>query len=286
MKQIAILSGKGGTGKTTFTAAMAMLMKDGVLADCDVDAPDLHLLLEPEILEEEKFSGLKMASIDPEKCTKCMECRNKCKFGAITDEPRVNPLRCEGCGVCFVVCPVGAVTMSPRDSGRLYVSDTRAGTMVHARLNIAEEATGKLVTKVRERARKIAEDREKAYVLIDGPPGVGCPVIATLGGVDLVVVITEPTVSGKHDLERIIGTAKFFKVPVGVVVNKHDLNPAATKDIEGYCRKKGIELLGRIPYNESITKAMVQGKTVLEGPENAVTVQLRAIWARIVLVLQ
>lgn len=281
MKQIAVLSGKGGTGKTTITAAFASLMENGLFADCDVDAPDLHLIFQPDLKEKEKFSGLKLAYIDPEVCTSCMECVTNCKFNAISDTPMIDPLRCEGCSVCTLVCPVEAITMSPRDSGYLYFSSTRFGPLVHARLNIAEEASGKLVSKVRERAKTIAEKEGHDHILIDGPPGIGCPVIATLGGVDLAVVITEPTVSGHHDLERVVKTARFFKIPVGVVINKFDLNEKNAHKIDEYCKNQDIELFGLIPYDDSFTKAMVEGKTVVEqGPESLVTI-LKEIWDKI-----
>jgi MinD superfamily P-loop ATPase len=271
MKQVAVISGKGGTGKTTITAALALVMKDTLFADCDVDAPDLHLLLQPEIRETQVFIGLKLAYIDPEKCTQCGECRENCRFSAITEEFVVDRMRCEGCSVCHLVCPAEAITMKERESGELHVSGTRAGTMVHARLWIAEEATGKLVAKVRERAKTISEEEGKGRILVDGPPGIGCPVIATLGNTNLALIITEPTVSGVHDLERVIGVARHFKVPVGVCINKFDLNPDKCSDIEKWCKEEDIPVLGRIPYDHIITKAMLEGKTVVEYSDGEVS---------------
>jgi MinD superfamily P-loop ATPase len=281
LKQIAVLSGKGGTGKTTITAAMAVIMENSLFADCDVDAPDLHLLLQPEILERRDFSGMKIASIDPEACTQCGACEENCRFGAITKDFQVNKMKCEGCSVCHLVCPSEAVIMSLRDSGELYISRTRVGTMVHARLNIAEEASGKLVSQVRSIAKERADKEERDFVLIDGPPGVGCPVIATLGNVNLALIITEPTVSGLHDLERVVGVARFFKIPVGICVNKFDVNQENTKKIEDYCTEEGIPLFGTIPYDPIMTKAMIEGKTVVEYSDGEVSQQIRAMWERI-----
>lgn len=282
MKQIAILSGKGGTGKTTITASIAMLLGDCVLADCDVDAPDLHLIIKPDVLEEEPFSGLKLAHIDERTCTRCGACRDACAFGAISDDIKLDPMSCEGCSVCRLVCPVGAITMSPRDSGQLFVSRTRAGTMVHALLNIAEEASGKLVSKVREKARRICEKEGKAYVVIDGPPGVGCPVIATLGGVDLVLLVTEPTVSGIHDMDRMVATARFFDIPVAVCINKHDVVPENTAKLEKYCKGNGIDVVGKIPHDPEVVRSMVDGKTVVETSDGPASKAIKEMVPRLV----
>jgi len=268
MKQITVISGKGGTGKTTIVASLAALAKGRtVIADCDVDAPDLHLILHPEIKERRDFVGMKRAFIDPSKCTGCGECQEHCPFAAIHDH-EVDPFACEGCGTCQFVCPTGAVAMVDRLSGYAYISETRFGPMVHAELFPGEEASGKLVTIVREMARDVAERQNLELVLIDGSPGIGCPVIASLTGADLALIVTEPTQSGIHDLDRVVGIAKHFGVLSLVCINKYDLNPEAVKKIEEFCCNRGIEVIGRLPFDTIVVDAMVAGRAVVEmgGP--------------------
>jgi MinD superfamily P-loop ATPase len=263
-----VISGKGGTGKTTIVASLAALASGRVVvADCDVDAPDLHLILHPEVQERRDFMGMKRAIIDPSKCTGCGACQEHCPFAAIHDH-KVDPFACEGCGTCQFVCPAGAVAMVDRLSGYAYISKTRFGPMVHAELFPGEEASGKLVTMVREMARDLAEGRNLELVLIDGSPGVGCPVIASLTGTDLALIVTEPTLSGVHDLDRIIEIAKHFGILTLVCINKYDLNPKAAKEIEGLCRDKGVEVIGRIPFDTAAVDAMVASRAVVEmdGP--------------------
>ena len=221
MKELTIISGKGGTGKTSITAALASLVKKTVFADCDVDAADLHLILKPDIKKEMKFHGLKIATFDMNKCTDCKKCYKSCKFGAINEDISLNTELCEGCGVCSYVCPVNAIKMVDRESGFAYISKTRFGPMSHAILKTAEEASGKLVTVVRNNAKKIAEEKKFDLILIDGPPGIGCPVIASITGVDLVLIVTEPTLSGIHDLKRISDVACHFKIPSVAVSYTH-----------------------------------------------------------------
>ncbi|HOO53633.1 MAG TPA: ATP-binding protein [Methanothrix sp.] len=280
MKQLVVISGKGGTGKTTMTASLASLAEGvAVVADCDVDAPDLHLILKPEILETFDFLGLQTARIDPEKCAECGECEKACRFDAIHDF-RVDPRGCEGCKVCTIVCPSDAVTMVDSVSGHAYVSKTRFGTMVHADLFPGEEASGKLVTMVRELAIKVAEREKKDLVLIDGSPGIGCPVIASITGTDIALVMTEPTISGAHDLERILGVAKHFGVEPLVVVNKYDLNLDMTEEIDRLCHELGVDLAGKLPFDPGVVEAMISGKTLVEvkGP---VGDAIRSVWDRI-----
>lgn len=280
MKQLVVISGKGGTGKTTMTASLAALARgEMVVADCDVDAPDLHLLLKPEVRETFDFLGLQAASIDPDKCTRCGKCEEACRFCAISDFA-VDPAACEGCRVCTVVCPSEAVTMVDRISGHAFVSDTRFGTMVHAELFPGEEASGKLVTMVRELASRIAAEENKDLVIIDGSPGIGCPVIASITGTDLALVMTEPSISGAHDLERILAVAEHFGVEALVAVNKHDLNPEMTEEIGGLCGDLGVELAGRLPFDPEVVGAMIRGETLVEV-EGPVGEAIRDLWERI-----
>ncbi len=268
MKQVAVISGKGGTGKTSLVASLAALAKGrAVIADCDVDAPDLHLILRPEIKEKREFLGMKRAVIDPSKCTLCGSCEEHCRFGAVCGSA-VDPLLCEGCGVCKLVCPAEAVSMVDRLSGHAYVSETRFGPLVHADLFPGEEASGKLVAMVREMARELATSRNLELVLIDGSPGIGCPVIASLTGVDLALVVTEPTISGEHDLERILDVTEHFRIKAQVCINKYDLNPDVARRIEDLCAERRAEVAGKLPFDPAVVEAMVLGKPVVElgGP--------------------
>jgi len=277
MKQIAIVSGKGGTGKTSLVASLAALAKQRVVtADCDVDAPDLHLILLPTIRERREFFGMKKASIDESKCTKCGSCLDHCRFGAVHDF-QIDPALCEGCGVCKLVCPSEAVAMIDRPSGYAYISDTRFGPLVHAELFPGEEASGKLVAMVREMARTVAASHKRDLVLIDGSPGIGCPVIASLTGVDLALVVTEPTVTGEHDLERILDVAGHFGIKTLVCINKYDLNLVAARQIEDLCRVRGVEIAGKLPFDPSVVDAMVQAKPIVEvgGPAAEAILGLR-----------
>ncbi len=268
MKQIAVVSGKGGTGKTSIVASLASLASSrAVFADCDVDAPDLHLILRPAVVERREFFGIKRAFIDSEKCTQCGSCQDACRFAAIADF-QVNPALCEGCGVCKLVCPAKAVEMRESLAGYAYISDTRFGPLVHAELFAGEEASGKLVAMVREMARDLAAMRKLDLILIDGSPGIGCPVIASLTGVDLALVVTEPTITGEHDLERILDVAGHFGIITAVCINKYDLNPAGSWRIEALCRERDVIVAGRLPYHASVVEAMVSERSVVEigGP--------------------
>lgn len=264
MKQLTIISGKGGTGKTSITAAFASLADNAVFADCDVDAADLHLILKPDIKKTMDFHGLKIASVDKEKCINCMKCYDHCKFNAIDEDIHIIRESCEGCGVCKYICPVNAIEMVDRDSGFSFVSETRFGPMAHAMLKTAEEASGKLVTVVRNNAKTLAEKKNRDLIIIDGPPGIGCPVISSITGVDLVLIVTEPTLSAIHDLERILNVADHFGIPAVVCVNKYDINRENTEKIEQYCRNKNIDVVGKLPYNTVVTEAMIHEKTVIE----------------------
>lgn len=281
MKQLAIISGKGGTGKTTLTAAFASLAENAVLADCDVDAADLHLILKPEIKETIEFSASNIASKNEEKCIKCGKCREYCRFDAVDEDLNLIEDRCEGCGVCEYICPEGAITMRERKSGFAYVSDTRLGPMSHAVLNTAEEASGKLVALVRNNARVLAKEYGKDLIIIDGPPGIGCPVISTISGVDLVLIVTEPTLSGLQDMERILNLAYHFNIPAVVCINKFDINLDNIRLIEKYCNENGLEIVGKIPYDEIPTLAMIQEKTIIEFSDGNFSNNIRNIWENI-----
>jgi len=286
MRQFTVISGKGGTGKTSITAAFASLTEgNAVFADCDVDAADLHLILKPRVKKTMVFHGLKIASIDKKKCISCKKCYEHCRFNAIDEEINLVKERCEGCGVCAYICPVNAVSMVDRDSGFLYVSETRFGPMVHALLNTGEEASGKLVTMVREKAKVVAEEGNKDLVIIDGPPGIGCPLISSITGVDLALVVTEPTLSAIHDLERLLDVTEHFKVPAVVCVNKYDINVENTRRIGEYCRRNNIPIVGRLPYDTVVTKAMIHEKTVIEFTREGFSDKLNSVWKKIIEVL-
>jgi len=276
-----VISGKGGTGKTSITAAFASIAKNAVFADCDVDAADLHLIFKPEIKKTMGFHGLKIADIDKDKCIDCKKCYESCKFDAINNNIELIKESCEGCGVCAYVCPVDAIRMIDRDSGYAYISESRFGPLAHAVLKTAEEASGKLVTVVRENAKKLAEEKEKDLIIIDGPPGIGCPVIASLTGVDLVLVVTEPTLSAIHDLERILGVAQHFGIRSVVCINKYDINLDNTKKIEQYCIENNISVVGKLPYDTTMTKAMIHEKNIIEFSSSILSNEIREMWNKI-----
>jgi MinD superfamily P-loop ATPase len=283
MKQLTILSGKGGTGKTTITAALAVLVRNAVLADCDVDAPDLHMLLHPKVIKTQEFQGSKIAVIDKTKCDNCGLCREKCRFDAITEEIKVDPTACEGCSICAAICPEDAITLVERVSGHAYISKTKYGFMAHALLSPGESNSGKLVTLVRQNARILSEKEHSDVILIDGPPGIGCPVIASVTGVDVGLVVTEPTMSGIHDLQRALQLLEHFRVTPLVCVNMHDINKDNTEKISSFCKENSIQVVGRIPFNPKVTEAMVNGKTIVEySPRSAVAKEIEGIWGKIV----
>jgi MinD superfamily P-loop ATPase len=283
MKELVILSGKGGTGKTSLTAAFATLAAGCMLCDADVDAADLHLLMHPEIQKRTDFKGGGVAVIDPQRCSSCGTCIDMCRFSAISPEFVVDEIECEGCGVCVDFCPEQAIDFPVRTCGQWFVSETRFGPMVHARLGIAEENSGKLVTLVRQEAKQLAEKRGLDLILTDGPPGVGCPVIASVGGATSVVIVAEPTVSGIHDMARAIELCGFFKVPVMVCINKFDLNPDNTATIEQMARDGNVPVVGRVPFDAAFTRAMVQGKTLMEyDGAGSAGEHLRKVWEYII----
>ncbi len=283
IREIVIVSGKGGTGKTSLAAAFAALAKNGILCDADVDAADLHLLMQPEVKERTDFMGGSKAVINPDLCTGCGTCRTLCRFDAISDRYEVDPIRCEGCGVCVDFCPEQAIDFPVQRCGEWYISATRFGPMVHARLGIAEENSGRLVSLVRKETRQLAEERGLDLILTDGPPGIGCPVIAAIGGATALVIVVEPTVSGIHDMERVVDLAAHFRVPGMVIVNKYDLNVEMTETIEQLAVQRNLVVLGRVPFDPVFTRSMVQGQTLFEYGEETPTRQVvRDIWAKII----
>lgn len=279
MKEIVIISGKGGTGKTSIIAAFSSLAENKVLCDADVDAADLHLIMNPEIRERHDFSSGHTARIDQEKCTACGLCVDLCRWNTISEDFVVDPIECEGCGVCYYFCPEEAIAFPMNTCGEWYLSDTRFGPMAHARLGIAEENSGKLVTLIRQEGKKLAEKEGLDLLLTDGPPGIGCPVIASLGGASAVLIVAEPTVSGRHDMERVAELAAFFKIPAMVSINKFDLNPEQGEAIEAFGREKGLKVLGRVPFDPAFTRAMVQGQTIFEYDADAQGSEaVRTLW--------
>ncbi|MCF8050771.1 MAG: ATP-binding protein [Desulfobacterales bacterium] len=284
MKEIVCISGKGGTGKTSLTAAFSHLAENKMICDLDVDAPDLHLILKPRIEATEEFYSGNEAIIDPDRCEGCGQCAELCRFGAISQSGEVyeiDPLRCEGCKLCVVMCPEEAIDFPPRHCGQWFRSESRFGSVFHAQLFPGEENSGRLVALLRQEARQAAEKKRYSLVLADGAPGIGCPVIASLSGADLAVIISEPTVSGRHDLERVADLCAYFGMPATVVINKADLNEDACLDIESFCRKRGLDLLGRVPHDQLFVEAMIQEKAVTELEDAALSDRIREIWSAI-----
>ncbi|MDG6222252.1 MAG: 4Fe-4S binding protein [Candidatus Bathyarchaeota archaeon] len=280
-REITILSGKGGTGKTSVTASLAVLAKNAVITDCDVDAPDLHMLLNPAVLETQEFKASRVAVIDSDTCVQCRKCEEHCRFGAITQQG-IDPILCEGCGVCVYVCPLAAIKLEKRVSGQAFISKTEYGLMSHALLNPGEENSGKLVSLVRKNAKKVAEKENCDLIINDGPPGIGCPVIASVGGVDLGIIVVEPTLSGIHDMIRALELLNHFKISAQVCINKYDLNEQNTLNIILFCEKNKVDVVGKIPFDSIFTEAMVAGKPVIEhAPDSKVSNAIKKIWRNI-----
>lgn len=283
MKELIILSGKGGTGKTSITSAFASLAKDMLLCDADVDAADLHLILNPDFKRSYDFTGGHEAVINPEKCTQCGRCIELCRFEAVKDSFEIDPIACEGCGVCVDLCPEEAIDFPRTLCGQWYISDTRMGPMVHARLGIAQENSGKLVSLIRAEAKKLAARENLDLILTDGPPGIGCPVIASMGQANAVLIVAEPTVSGFHDMERVAELARHFNIPTMVCINKYDLNLEQTQKIEAHARENNIAVVGRISFDPAFTEAMIQAKTIFEyNPDSQAATETRQVWDTIV----
>ncbi len=295
MKQIVIISGKGGTGKTTLTAAFSQLAENAVLADCDVDAADLFLVIKPERFRKEPedfFSGYKF-SVDKNRCSGCGKCIEVCRFDAITmenassDNPNwkiayVDPLACEGCGCCADVCPAEAIISKDAHSGQIFIADTRFGPMIYGKLGIAESNSGKMVAAIRKYALEIANSENHKYIVIDGSPGIGCPVIASLSGVNQAIIVTEPTLSGLHDLKRILKLCRHFNIAASAIINKYDLNPQISNKLEEYCRQEKIDIAGKIAFDRIFVEANSNSQTILEhAPSSHAAKQIEEIWTHI-----
>ncbi len=286
MKEIVIISGKGGTGKTSLSASFAYLAQENaIIADCDVDAADMHLLLEPDFSNSADFFSGVLARIEQEKCIKCGECKNVCRFNAVSkqnDKFEIIPLDCEGCGYCARICPRDAINMKEQKVGKWFESKIKTKTqMIHAKLDIGAENSGKLVAHVKKIAKENAASQKKDIIIVDGSPGVGCPVVSSLSGADYVVLVTEPSVSGIHDLKRVYELLEKFRLPAGCIINKFDLNAGKTAEIEEFLKKEKIDLLSKIPYNENFTKAMTEGKTIVEFDQGDLKREIEEGWKKI-----
>lgn len=287
MPEILVISGKGGTGKTSLTAALAHLahqVQPPVICDLDVDAPDLHLLLHPEVVRSQEFVSGHQAMLDPTLCTGCGLCQEMCRFQAIEPSPqglRVLASRCEGCKVCVHFCPAQAIAFEPRHCGSWYVSETRFGPLVHAQLFPGQENSGRLVTLLRKEAKVLARAQGRELILCDGTPGIGCPVISSLSGVDLAVVVTEPTPSGLHDLGRVVELCGHFRTPAAVIINKHGLNQDMSNQIAEFCQGQGLPVLARLPHDPAMVLSMVAGQAITEYDDSALTRELRQAWRAI-----
>jgi MinD superfamily P-loop ATPase len=284
LKQLTVVSGKGGTGKTTVLASLAALAPNAVLADCDVDAANLHLLLDPQVQTQGEFRGAKVAVRDESRCDRTGECARRCRFDAITPD-RVDVHACEGCGLCVLACPRGALTLEPIVNGLFYCSETQYGPMAHARLFPAGESSGRLVTKVRQLAEDLALQSGRQLILIDGPPGIGCTAVASLAEVDLALVVTEPTLSGIHDMERVVGLTEHFGAPVAVAINKADLNESNAARIRTFCDAHRIPVVAELPFDDVVPRSIAARKPLVEYDDGPAARGVRELWQRVEVML-
>lgn len=283
MNEIVVISGKGGTGKTSMTASFAVLEgENAIIADCDVDAADMHLLVKPDFSGAEDFYSGEVAIVNPDKCINCGKCIEICRFDAISDHTgraHIDPFECEGCGYCARICPEDAIQNVPQHVGQFFISNIKTGSiMAHAKLGIGADNSGKLVAKVKNEAKRIAEKYDKNLIIVDGAPGIGCPVVSSLSGANYVILVTEASVSGLHDLKRVYELIKTFKIPAGCIINKVDINQAVAEEILDYLAEEKIFHLGSIPYDETFSEAMVNGKTIIEYEDAVVNNIIKKCW--------
>ena len=281
MKELVVISGKGGTGKTSVTASFSALAHNKVIVDCDVDAADLHLLLHPEIRETHSFEGGSTAVIDSQKCTGCGQCVLNCRFKALSSDFKVNPFLCEGCGLCMALCPEDAIHLIRETAGQWFISQTAYGPFVHAQLGIAQENSGWLVSQIRTAARTIAENNGSHLIILDGSPGVGCSVIASITGANLVLVVTEPSLSGIHDLERVIALTAHFQIKTLVAINKSDINHSLSEKIKHLCAERNVTFIGTIPYDSTVTEAQIHGRPVVEYKDSKAALSIKSLWSAV-----
>lgn len=283
MKEVVVISGKGGTGKTSITSSFAVLEgKKAVIGDCDVDADDMHLLLSPDYAEKEDFYSGLLAKIDADKCVRCGKCKKVCKFNGIrfnNGDYEIDELNCEGCGYCEKICPNGAISMKDAMVGNVFISTIKTGaSMVHARLSPGADNSGKLVAKVKKEASIIANKNNLDLILIDGSPGVGCPVVSSLTGANYVILVTEPSISGVHDIKRVYQLVKQFKIKAGLIINKSDINKTYRNELKSFAQQEDIKIIAELPYNEEFTRAMTMGLTVVEYDNLEITKYLQNAW--------
>jgi len=280
VKELIVISGKGGTGKTSLTACLATLAEQCVIADCDVDAANLHLLLSPRVHHRTPFVSGEMAVIDETRCNQCGHCQQLCRFEGISPTPpyTILPSGCEGCRVCAHFCPQQAISMVPRQCGEWYRSVSSAGPMIHARINVGAENSGKLVSLVRQQARQLAEEQQSPWLLVDGPPGLGCPVIASVTGADAVLIVTEPTLAGQHDMVRIIDLLEHFSMTGYICINRWDINPEMTRTIRQIAEQRGVSCVGLIPFDRQVVSAQLKARPVIDQPDSIAAMAIKDLW--------
>ncbi len=281
MKELTIISGKGGTGKTSVTASFATLAPNRIVVDADVDAANLFLTLEHKTIENSFFKGGSLARIDNDLCTECGDCRERCQFNAISEDFIIDPISCEGCGVCAYFCPEKAIAFERQVCGEKFVSETPWGPMIHARLGIAEENSGLLVSQLRQEAREMAKEKNIPLIITDGPPGIGCPVIAAVTNADALLIVTEPTLSGLHDMERVKSLADQMRIPTMLCINKADLNQETADIIKTFAKENGIHFVGEIPFDRGVIDAMKANQSLTQFSRGPAALAVESIWKEV-----